>query len=104
MRLVPIAALCPVCGSQDVIYSCAPHCCFNHVCGTCRASWQHGTALVRRGARSDADPGEYDTSFAAAPCAGCGGLVFQIDGSEELFCPSCTSVLRLECTDVQPFA
>jgi len=101
--LVPIAARCPLCGSDDVIYSCNPHCCFNHVCGACRASWQHRTTPSTTAADA-VDPGaDYDTAYPAAPCSGCGGLVFQIEGTDTLYCLACRRTLRLECTDVQAY-
>jgi hypothetical protein len=105
VQLGSITARCPLCGSADVIYTCAPHCCFNHVCGACRASWQLGTeATGRRLDALDEPPGEYDTAFPTAPCARCGGLAFQIADSEELACPECRALLRLECKDVKAFA
>jgi len=103
--LVPIAARCPVCGSDDVVYSCNPHCCFNHVCGACRASWQHRTAVANVVAAPAGleSTDEYDTAYPAAPCAGCNGLVFQIESTDLLWCTTCRRSLRLECTDVQPY-
>jgi hypothetical protein len=103
--LVAIAARCPLCGSADVIYSCNPHCCFNHVCGDCRASWQHRTTALPSAAEVSVAPADadYDTAFPAAPCAGCGGLVFRIEGTDTLYCPACRRSLRLECTDVQAY-
>ena len=104
MQLVPITARCPTCGSTDAIYSCNPHCCFNHVCGDCRTSWQLGTvALGDTLPGLDHDPGDYDTAYPTAPCAGCGSLVFQIEGGEDLCCPHCRARLRLAYTAVQAF-
>ena len=105
MQLVPITAHCPTCGSTDVVYSCSPHCCFNHVCGACRTSWQLRTSPAgRQAAPVEPAPDDYDTSFPTAPCAGCGGLVFQIDGTDELYCAQCHALLRLSCTEVRAYS
>ena len=106
MQLVPITALCPTCGSTDVVYSCSPHCCFNHVCGSCRTSFQLGTRMLGREMPPVEDaPEEYDMAFPTAPCAGCGDiLVFQVEGTDELFCTRCRSVLQLEYTQVQAYS
>ena len=101
--LIAIRAACPVCGSDDVVYTCTPNCCFNHVCGTCRASWQLRTRLVDVAAPAVRAPEtEYDTSFPTAPCVRCQGLVWQIDGRNELWCPTCAVVLSLVVDSVQP--
>lgn len=102
----PLTVVCPNCGSGAVFYSCDPHCCFNHVCGDCRASWQHRTRPVQASPPSSpADPSEeYDTAHPSAPCAGCGQLVFQIESSGVLWCTVCRCTLELACTEVAPWA
>lgn len=104
MQLGSISARCPTCGSDDVIYSCSPLCCFNHVCGRCRSSWQL-RSVVLEGRKLDfgARPGDYDTSYPTAACAACGGLVYQLEGSQDLACPDCGALLRLVYADVQPY-
>ena len=104
--LEPIQALCPVCGSRAVVYSCTPTCCFNHVCADCRASWQQGTELMTEAPPAGLEmPDEMDdTSEAYTPCAQCGDGVFQVTGADALYCPNCRVMLRLRCTAVQPYA
>jgi hypothetical protein len=105
MRFGPVAARCPTCGSADVIYSCAPHCCFNHVCADCRSSWQlRSVTLGRRLPEGLVPSADYDTSDPTAACAACGSLAFQIEGTAELACPACRAVLRLEYTDVRAWS
>ncbi len=106
IQLVPITAACPACGSADVVYTCKPECCFHHVCGACRTSFQLGTRLLPREIPPVEDaPEEYDTAFPTASCAACGGfLVFQIAGTSELYCTQCRSLLQLEYTDVQEYS
>jgi hypothetical protein len=94
-----------VCGSDDVVYTCAPSCCFNHVCGTCRASWQLGTTVADAPAPATGLTGsDYDTTFPTAPCARCRNPVWQIAGRRELWCPSCRLVLNWTADAVRPYA
>src|SRR5262245_54786367 len=106
MSLEPIQTTCPVCGDADVAYTCAPSCCFNHVCAVCRASWQLGTQVVVDASAPDieAPDEDYDTSYPTAPCAHCGELVWQIGGRSELWCPACRILLQCTVRDVRPFA
>jgi hypothetical protein len=34
---------CPKCGGAEIIYSCEPKCCFNHVCADCRSTFEINT-------------------------------------------------------------
>lgn len=106
IQLVPITAACPTCGSADVVYSCKPECCFNHVCGACRTSFQLGTRLLPDEMPPVEDaPEDYDTSFPTARCAACGDFrVFQIEGRDALYCAQCRSVLQLEYTEIQAYS
>ena len=40
MTLKPLAFACPQCGSYEVVYSCKPDCCFNHVCSQCYTTFE----------------------------------------------------------------
>ncbi|HUY14314.1 MAG TPA: hypothetical protein VMX16_11900 [Terriglobia bacterium] len=101
MKLVPLTVQCPQCGSRNVVYSCNPTCCFNHVCGDCYATFELATAIV--GSASDdleSVPPAPDASHPTAPCVRCGEcVVFMIEdgGSPEkrLLCTSCKTVLQL---------
>jgi hypothetical protein len=52
----------------------------------------------------DPSPGDYDTSHPTAPCSECGGLVFQIEASDDLYCPQCRASLRLAYSAVQSWS
>lgn len=100
MTLAPLSFNCPKCGSSDVVYSCTPSCCFNHVCSQCYATFEPVTTRV----------GEYDGEFGllpevdsagpTAPCARCGECrLFAITdeaSDRHLLCVSCRAVLSFE--------
>src|SRR5438128_12238533 len=46
MTLIPLAIACPECGSYDVVYSCKPDCCFNHVCSKCYTTFEPVTTTT----------------------------------------------------------
>ena len=108
MLLAPISIACPQCGSPDVVYSCKPDCCFNHVCSKCYTTFQ--TATVRTGELQGeiaAVPPDPDPSGPTAACARCGEItLFAIaeDGerSGTLLCFSCKALLMLEIIDIEP--
>ncbi|MBI4481890.1 MAG: hypothetical protein HY652_03265 [Acidobacteria bacterium] len=103
MKLAPLSVVCPQCGSPDVIYSCNPACCFNHVCGDCLASFE----LVTRPVGQEMLPGdipttEKDACSPTAECACCHGmevyLVAEGDGNTtRALCASCHALLELAC-------
>ncbi|HEV2177868.1 MAG TPA: hypothetical protein VGW33_11820 [Terriglobia bacterium] len=105
MELKPLAFVCPQCGSPDVIYSCKPDCCFNHVCGKCYTTFEPVTTRVGELA---ADPGplpaDPDPSGPTAACARCGeSTLFVIaSGSEagRIFCVACKALLTLELSEI----
>src|SRR5215831_7943774 len=43
MKVTSLKIRCPKCGSGNVVYSCEPDCCFNHVCENCLESFQLAT-------------------------------------------------------------
>ena len=105
MTLAPLVVGCPHCGSTDIVYSCKPECCFNHVCNQCYTTFGLETTNVgvtREGLSVPADP---DPSAPAAPCARCGeskvfAMVEQGIPSGQLLCASCNAVLTLVVTNV----
>lgn len=103
--LEPLQAQCPVCGSDAVVYSCSPTCCFNHVCAECRASWQQGTELLATAPPAGIVPPASAESGGESytPCARCSDPVLRLSGTDDLYCPNCRVLLRLRCTAVQPF-
>ena len=108
MNLEPITIACPHCGSPDVVYSCNPGCCFNHVCSKCYTTFQ--TATQRIGelqGEAAAVPPDPDPSGPTAACARCGEItLFAViengKPSGRLLCVSCWAVLTLEINEVEP--
>lgn len=97
-QLILIQAKCPACGSADVFYTCHTTCCFNHVCNNCRTTFELSTRVISDGGSIGLGPCErIDTTLPTAPCAACEKTdVYQIEGSEDLICTACHSLLALE--------
>jgi DNA-directed RNA polymerase subunit RPC12/RpoP len=92
---------CPVCGSDDVFYSCTPNCCFNHVCATCHATFEPVTT-ARGGTLSGIvppDPSPEATDPTAA-CAKCESTAVFMTGDDTLVCADCGALLALELSEV----
>lgn len=94
----PLDLVCPRCGGVEIVYSCEPECCFNHLCGGCRTTFLTATRYL--GARLPAPPprpggDEPDPSDPAAPCCECGeaGVVRLADG--RCSCVECGALLEL---------
>ena len=98
-----VRMVCPHCGSGEIVFSCEPKCCFNHVCCQCTTSFQpvtHATGERLRGVKAP-DPLP-DCTEPAVACEKCESTdVFQLaDG--RLVCMACSAVLRMEYTEVAP--
>jgi len=105
MRLAPISISCPHCGSKDVIYSCQPTCCFNHVCNNCYTTFELETTKVGELQDVLVMPPDPEPTSPTAPCARCGeAKVFAIvDSAKPRFlCVSCKALLRLNFTEISP--
>jgi transposase-like protein len=105
MTLAPIVVSCPQCSSADVVYSCNPTCCFNHVCTNCYTTFELETTRVGEVKEDFSAPPEPDPSNPAAPCARCGeGKVFAIASSPEprFVCAACKALLTLSFTEISP--
>ena len=97
---------CPQCGSSDIVYSCEPKCCFNHVCAECRSTFELNTRKT-----GDTDPiwvdtKEPDSSDATTACAACGSLrvaVLRTSGQETiLVCGECQALSKLVVEEFVP--
>jgi hypothetical protein len=103
--LSPLAFACPKCGSTDVLYSCSPSCCFNHVCSQCYATFEPQTTRV---GEFEGDLGplpEVDSTGPTAPCVRCGEYqLFVLTGDSvarnQVLCVSCRALLTLELVEV----
>ena len=109
MTLAPLAVACPKCGStSDVVYSCKPECCFNHVCAKCYTTFEPVTHRVGQltGELGPLPP-DPDPTAPTAACARCGeSKLFAVMGNDagsgQLVCVSCKALLTLELSAVSP--
>jgi hypothetical protein len=105
MRVSPISISCPQCGSKDVVYSCQPTCCFNHVCNRCYTTFELETTKVGEMRVEFPMPPDPDPSNPTAACARCGeARVFAILDmpDTQYLCVSCKALLSLSLTGVSP--
>ncbi len=103
--LRPLSFACPKCGSRDVLYSCSPSCCFNHVCSQCYATFEPETRRVGEFTSELGPLPDVDTTGPTAPCARCGEYrLFRVDGDsvrpDQVLCVSCRALLSLELVEV----
>jgi hypothetical protein len=98
-----LAFACPVCGSAEVFYSCTPNCCFNHVCGACRATFEPATTATG-GRVADVVPPDPppDASDPTAACAKCDSTAVYMVEDGALVCGDCGARLSLELTAIAP--
>lgn len=99
---MPVLAVpCPLCASHEVVYTCEPRCCFNHVCTACKASFLLATEVA--GGRSDG-PAAVDPKESGEPtarCCACRSLdVISLD-SGGCVCAACGVNLKLVYQDVE---
>lgn len=103
MKTAKISIPCPTCGSREVIYSCEPKCCFNHVCAECRTTFEPVTRAA--GGRLDGvEPPQPrpECTEPAVACAVCESTaVYQLDDGR-IVCHACGALLELQITEVAP--
>lgn len=98
---------CPQCGGSDVIYSCEPKCCFNHVCADCRSTFELNTQKTGRF--------DHETAIAAdepqsgEPTTGCAsceslkiGVLSSSNGETLLLCANCRAISKLVVEEFVP--
>ena len=93
---------CPSCGSQAVIYSCEPKCCFNHICSDCHTSFELETSDTGR-ELAGVEPPEraLEACDPTTECARCHSLtVYQV--GEGCVCLTCSALLELHYTEISP--
>src|SRR5215468_9247160 len=98
---------CPKCGGKEIVYSCEPKCCFNHVCADCRSTFEINTAKTGAvDAAAAAAAQEPESGDPTTGCANCEGLrigVLSSDGDETLLvCGKCHAVLRMLIEEFVP--
>ncbi len=103
MKTKKLSFACPVCGSAEVLYTCTPNCCFNHVCESCGATFQPATRATGARAETVAPPDPLpESTDPAAPCARCESAEVYDAGNGQLVCRACRAFLELEMTEIQP--
>ncbi len=91
---------CPKCGGKEIVYSCEPKCCFNHVCADCRSTFELNTEKTGQSDHETVISAEEpDSSDPTTGCASCGSLRVAIlsfgpDGIL-LLCANCRAVSKL---------
>ena len=92
---------CPNCASTEIVYSCEPKCCFNHVCSDCTTSFQPATQATGERLPGALPPEPLpDCTEPAVACQKCESVaVFALDDGR-LVCTDCGAVLWLEYTEV----
>jgi hypothetical protein len=104
MTLSSITITCPACGSKEIVYSCTPDCCFNHVCGDCLHNFQLGTKDTGESLASiNVKAEERDSCAPTARCARCESLdLYRLTDDEkragDIVCAVCRALLRLLLT------
>ena len=98
---------CPHCGGGEIVYSCEPKCCFNHVCADCRSTFEINTHKTGRFEQENAVAAEEPLSGEPTTgCANCDSLkvaVLSVNESETLLlCGNCRAVLKLAIEEFVP--
>ena len=98
---------CPKCLGAEVVYSCEPKCCFNHVCADCRSTFEINTQKTGRFDQdSHVEAREPESGDPTTGCAACDSLkvaVLSVSDSETLLlCGNCRAVLRLAIEEFVP--
>ena len=98
---------CPKCQGAEIIYSCEPKCCFNHVCADCRSTFEINTQKTGRfDQQAQVDAREPESGDPTTGCAACDSLkvaVLSVSESETLMlCGNCRAVLRLAIEEFAP--
>ena len=102
MNALPLTLSCPRCGSPDLVYSCEPECCFNHVCGDCLGSFQLQTLdLGKTVADLSFERRQRDCLAPTVACARCKSLnvamLARTDGAgAKLVCVDCKTLLEID--------
>jgi DNA-directed RNA polymerase subunit RPC12/RpoP len=97
---------CPQCGSADVVYSCEPKCCFNHVCAECRSTFELNTQKTGKSDPVVVENEEPESGDPTTGCAACGSLrlaVLRSSADETiLVCGKCQALSKLVVEEFVP--
>ena len=103
MLVRPLHLTCPRCGAADVVYSCEPRCCFNHVCARCRTTFQTATSAAgpRLPDLCAPEPAPESTDPSAACCECREVAVGSLDDGRAA-CWACGALLTVHLEDIAP--
>ena len=98
---------CPKCGGAEIVYSCEPKCCFNHVCADCRSTFEINTQKTGQFDRTSqlefAEPDSGDPTTGCANCESLNLAVLRSDTRQTLLvCGKCRAVLKLAIEEFVP--
>ncbi len=98
---------CPHCHGAEVVYSCEPKCCFNHVCADCRSTFEINTHKTGEFDRSSqfafAEPESGEPTTGCAACESLNLAVLRSGAAETLLvCGKCRAVLKLAIEEFVP--
>jgi hypothetical protein len=98
---------CPQCGGNEIVYSCEPKCCYNHVCADCRSTFELNTKKTGQFDRESlAEAREPLSGDPTTGCANCDSLKIAVLKSDSdpmlLLCADCRSVLTLQIEQFVP--
>lgn len=103
MQTRKLEIACPVCKSTEVVYSCTPMCCFNHVCGGCKTTFEPVTAATGEKLPGVAPPDPPpDGSDPTVACDNCESTAVYMAETGSLICTDCGALLELELTEIAP--
>ena len=98
---------CPLCNGTDIVYSCEPKCCFNHVCADCRSTFEINTEKTGQYDQTTAldfrEPESGDPTTGCATCESLRVAVLRIEGDETLLlCGKCRAISRMVIEEFVP--
>lgn len=106
IKLDLISEECPSCGSDGIVYSCEPECCYNHVCAKCLTTFELATTASDKAPfKADFTLPEKEVTDPTTECDACGSnevYVLEVESPDEnLICVDCNNLLSLEYVDIQ---
>lgn len=107
LRALKDVIRCPKCGSSEIVYSCEPKCCFNHVCADCRSTFEINTQKTGRFELNlPFDVSEPDSSDPTTACASCESLRVAVltsnEGETLILCGKCRALSTMLIEEFVP--
>ena len=91
---------CPKCGGTEIIYSCEPKCCFNHVCADCRSTFEINTVKTGQSVTAATitveEPQSGEPTTGCASCESLRVAVLKSEGNQTLlWCGQCGAISKM---------